>query len=153
MGQNLHANMEGFVETVTSNSSAIAMWCIYYRILLSLLQHSSFDWAKSISGVSSQGICDVYSLFRCHFRCNRIPHLQNIRNHLSAKQSRDQLKDHKVTGSLVVELSFRRKEEWQDIITRHGRSFDQNADTYSSIQTSMYTCLFVMLYVSMELCE
>ena len=95
----------------------------------------------------------MYSLFWCHFGRNRLPHLQNIHNHLSAKQSRDQLKDHKVTGNLVVELSFHRKEEWQDIITRHGRSFDQNADTYSSIQTSMYTCHFVVLYASMELCE
>ena len=62
--------------------------------------------------------------------CNRIPHLQDIYNHLSAKERRNQLKDHKVKGVIIVQLSFHHKERWEDIISRHSQSFDQQADMY-----------------------
>ena len=49
---------------------------------------------------------------------------------MSAKQHRDLLKDHKVKGNLNVQLSFHRKEQWEDIISRHSDSFNQQADLY-----------------------
>ena len=67
--------------------------------------------------------------------CNRIPHLQDIYNHLSAKQRQDQLKDHKVKGVINVQLSFHHKERWEDIISHHNESFDQQVDMYR-FQTS-----------------
>ena len=82
---------------------------------------------------------------------NRVPHLQDIYNHLSTKQSNNQLKDHKVTGFLNVELSFQHKERWEDIISRHNQSFDQQAGVYR-IQTSKCTVITLLHYICMLQC-
>ena len=122
------------------------LWVYAYCRTLSLWI-SNLHWVKNTNGKYSLGV------YLCCIQCaivlfpinNRLPHLQGIYNHLSTKQHNDQLKDHKVTGHLNVELSFHHKERWEDIISRHSQSFDQQADTFR-IQTSECTVITMLQY-------